>query len=50
MNRKSKDSCEKARVLLLLLDGHAVHSGAATARCKLGRPRGNPPPPRPHAH
>jgi len=39
INRTRKDSCENARVLLLLvglLDSHGAHSSATSARCNLG--------------
>jgi len=41
INRTRKDSCENARVLLVLdrQDSHRVQSGAANARCKLGQSR-----------
>jgi len=40
--RTRKGSCNNARVLLPLIDSHAVQSIAANARCKLGQSRATP--------
>jgi len=42
ISRTRKDSCNNARMLLLLIDSHGVQSGAANACCKLGQSRAKP--------